>query len=105
MQTFPTTAPAPITGQPRPRRGASLAFTLAVSILACGAVALFGGIGLRDVDAMATEIYEENLQPVQQLATAQGQFDDAILAVTLMNVATTPQATARHKQELQQSSA
>lgn len=33
MQTFPTTAPAPITGQPRPRRGASLAFTLAVCAL------------------------------------------------------------------------
>ncbi|GAA0898305.1 methyl-accepting chemotaxis protein [Virgisporangium ochraceum] len=87
------------------RVGSKIALTLVVSILACGAVALFGGLGLRDVDARATEIYEENLKPVKQLALAQGLFDDTIITIAMMNIASTPEATARKKQELEAAAA
>ncbi|GAA0898659.1 methyl-accepting chemotaxis protein [Virgisporangium aurantiacum] len=80
--------------------GAKIATALGVAMVACGAVALFGGLGLRDVDARSTEIYEENLKPIQQLADAQDAFEDGLLTLTLMNIATTPSATAQHKQDL-----
>src|SRR4029453_10502854 len=83
------------------RVGAKIAMTLAVAMVACGAVALFGGLGLHDVDARSTEIYEENLKPSQELAIGQGAFDDALLGLTMMSVATTPAATAQWKQQVQ----
>ena len=82
------------------RVGAKIATALAVAMVACGLVALFGGLGLRDVDARSTEIYEENLKPIQQLSDAQRAFEDGLLTVTLMTIASTQAETAKHKQEL-----
>ena len=85
--------------------GTKIAAALIVSMVACGAVALFGGLGLRDVDARSTEIYEENLKPVQTIARAQGLFDDTVINVTLMNIASTAEATAAKKKDLEAAAA
>jgi methyl-accepting chemotaxis protein len=83
------------------RVGAKIAMALAVAMVAGGLVALFGGLGLRDVDARSTEIYEENLKPSHELALGQGSFDDALINLTMMNIAVTPAAKAERKQGVQ----
>jgi methyl-accepting chemotaxis protein len=86
------------------RVGAKITFTLVVALLACALVALFGGRGLRDVDGRLTEIYEENLKPIQELAIAQEAFDEEIINLTLMNIASTATATTEKREAVRAAS-
>ena len=70
------------------RVGAKISLALAISILAGGLVATIGLVGLSQANSNATAIYEENLKPTATLATAQGSFDDEILALALASIAT-----------------
>ncbi|GAB7047003.1 hypothetical protein JCM9534A_21290 [Catenuloplanes indicus JCM 9534] len=70
---------------------------LGVALLAGALVAVVGLAGLRAANQNATAIYEENLKPSQMLASAQGAFDDQILSLALMNIASTPAATEQQR--------
>ncbi|MFI5845197.1 methyl-accepting chemotaxis protein [Catenuloplanes sp. NPDC051500] len=73
---------------------------LAVALFAGALVAVTGMAGLRSANQNALGIYEENLQPSQMLAAAQGAFDDELFSLTLMNIAGTDAMTAQRRTEM-----
>ncbi|MFI1993483.1 methyl-accepting chemotaxis protein [Actinoplanes sp. NPDC020271] len=80
------------------RVGLKISFAIVVALLAGVAVAVAGLIGLRAADQHATAIYEENLQPSQTLAVAQGAFDDELLDLARMNIAVSDAETESFRQ-------
>ncbi|BCY08514.1 methyl-accepting chemotaxis protein [Actinoplanes sp. L3-i22] len=80
------------------RVGVKITFAVAVALLAGVAVAVAGLVGLSAADHHARAIYEENLQPSQTLAAAQGAFDDELLDLARMNIAVADADTERFRQ-------
>ncbi|KUL23597.1 methyl-accepting chemotaxis protein [Actinoplanes awajinensis] len=62
--------------------GLKITLALVVALVAGAAVAGVGLAALSSLNTSATTIYQENLQPAQALAVAQGQFDDQLLALS-----------------------
>ncbi|WP_436534763.1 methyl-accepting chemotaxis protein [Actinoplanes sp. HUAS TT8] len=81
------------------RVGVKISVAIAVALLAGVAVAAAGLVGLSQADRHARAIYEENLQPSQALAVAQGSFDDELLDLARMTIAVTDSETESFRQE------
>ncbi|GAA2470196.1 methyl-accepting chemotaxis protein [Winogradskya humida] len=68
--------------------GVKISVALGTALLAGGIVAGTGLTALSSADKNSTSIVEENLVPSQQLASAQGSFDDELLLITQAYIST-----------------
>ena len=80
------------------RVGLKISMALAVALLAGTVVAALGLTGLSSTAASSTAIYEDNFQPAAALAVAQGAFDDELLNLAMLNIATGEADVATHRQ-------
>ncbi|GAA2716025.1 methyl-accepting chemotaxis protein [Actinoplanes palleronii] len=78
--------------------GVKISGAVAVAVLAGGAVAAAGLAGLNTANSKANGIVAENLKPSQALAVTQGAFDDELLDLARMNIATADAGTEKFRQ-------
>jgi len=72
------------------RVGVKIGLALVVSLVAGGVVAAVGLVALSTANTNATAIYEENLQPAEALAEAQGSFDDELFLLAMAGLSDEP---------------
>jgi methyl-accepting chemotaxis protein len=82
------------------RVGMKISMAIAAALLAGTVVATLGLVGLSSTAVNSTAIYEENLKPAAALAVVQGAFDDELLNLAMMSVASTEADIEEHRQKV-----